>query len=145
MTEPDLDGLYQELLLDHFRHPRHRAALRAGESLADGENRNCGDTVSIALEVRDGRVAHPRFDGSGCALSIASASMLCDYAEGRPAAEVLSGIDAFVAAIRGGRPPGEDASDSLRALAGVGRYPLRVPCATMSWVAMRKALERLAG
>lgn len=137
-----LEELYQEVLLDHARHPRRRAAIPEGEELADEENPLCGDRVRVRLRVEDGRVQDLEFDGKGCAISTASSSLLGAWADGRPVDEVRAAIAAFTAAMRGERPlDGFDGTD-IPALEGVKRFPMRVKCATLAWHALDKALAQ---
>ena len=141
----ELDELYQEIILDHYRHPRGRAELRDDEVGADEENPLCGDHLRLAVRVREGRVEDLRFDGKGCAISMASASILADWAVGRPVAEVLGGIEAFTAMMRGERPFEAGEAEDLNALAGVRQYPMRVKCATLAWHAAAKAVRAAVG
>jgi len=137
-----LEELYQEVLLDHARHPRGRAAIPDGEALADEENPVCGDRVRVRVRVEDGRVRGLEFDGKGCAICTASGSLLAEWADGRPASEVRAAIAAFASAMRGERPlDGFDGTD-IPALEGVKRFPMRVKCATLAWHALDKALAR---
>lgn len=137
-----LEELYQEVLLDHARHPRARAVLSDEAVLADEENPVCGDRVRVALRVEDGRVRDLAFDGRGCAISTASSSILAEWAEGRTVEEVLSGIEGFTAAMRGERAFDGFESTEVRALEGVRAFPMRVKCATLAWHALEKALRR---
>ena len=137
----DPDDLYQELLLDHFRRPRNRATLAEDEVLADEENPNCGDRIRLAVELAsDGTVANVRFDGQGCAISTASASIMTAHAQGRTPAELAEQADRFAAMMRGEIPFNAGPVEDLEALAGVRDFPLRVKCATMAWHALKKAL-----
>jgi nitrogen fixation NifU-like protein len=138
----ELDELYQEILLDHFRHPRNKCEIAEADAMVEEENPNCGDRIRIVARVKDGVVDELRYDNAGCAISMASASMLSEFAKGRPLAEVQAAIRAFAAAMRGEAPyPAFDYED-LAALEGVKKFPLRVKCATMAWHALDKALAR---
>ncbi len=141
----DANDLYQEVLLDHFRHPRNHGTLADGEVLADEENPNCGDRIRLAVRLApDGTVADIRFDGRGCAISTASASIMTAHARGRPAGELSDLADRFSAMMRAEIPFEEGGVEDLAALAGVRSFPLRVKCATMAWHALKKALARAA-
>lgn len=137
------DDLYQDILLDHFRHPRHFQALPDPAVLVDEENPLCGDHIRLTARVENGRIADVRFDGKGCAISLASASMMSERLMGMPAAEARALIVDFVTLMRGEKEFDPDAWGDLAALAGVRQFPLRVKCATMSWHAMEKALDKL--
>ena len=141
----ELDDLYPEIVLDHVRHPRGRAALRDDEVVADEENPLCGDRLRLALTVKDGRIEDIRHDGRGCAISTASASILCAYAKGRPVDEARRFADRFIAMLRGEAPVEGGEGEDWAALAGVREFPMRVRCATMAWHALKRALDKRAG
>ena len=138
-----VESMYQEIILDHFKHPRHRAPIPEDEVLVEEENPTCGDRIRLTLRVRDGRIEDIRFDGSGCAISTASASMMTEAVLGKPVAAARELIAGFIGMLRGG--PGVDAShlEDLVALEGVKRYPLRIKCATMAWHGLGKALDKV--
>lgn len=139
----DLEQLYQDILLDHYKNPRNHEALRDDEVLADEENPMCGDQVRLTARMVDGRVADVRYDGKGCAISQASASMMTEVLNGKTAEEARALIDQFVQAMRGEREFDAGLPEDLLALSGVRKYPLRVKCATMSWHGMEKVLKKL--
>ncbi len=138
----DLDQLYQDILMDHYKHPRNRAALRDDEVLADEENPLCGDQIRLSVRVEDGCIKEARFDGKGCAISQASASMMTEALNGKTVEEARALIGQFICAMRGEREFDDDLPDDVQALHGVRKYPIRVKCATMSWRGMEKALAR---
>lgn len=139
----DLDALYQDILLDHARNPRGRAELAEGEALAEESNPLCGDSIRIALE-RDGdRIGRIRFDGHGCAISTASASLMSEFAAGRTPEQVRDLTARVVRWLRGEGGPPDGAPEELFALEGVRQFPLRVKCATLCWHALIRALDRL--
>lgn len=140
----NLEELYQEVLLDHARHPRARAAIADEAALADEENPVCGDRVRVGLRIEDGRVRDLVFDGRGCAISTASSSILGEWAEGRSVEEVRAAIQSFTAAMRGERSFDGFENTDVRALEGVRAFPMRVKCATLAWHALEKALSRAA-
>ncbi len=140
MSALDLDDLYRSILLDHYRSPRHRGRL-AGERVAsaDGANPLCGDQLSVDVRLDEaGRIAEIAFEGSGCSISQASASMMTDYVEGRPAAEAAAGVAEFQAMMTSGEAP--ESFGDLEALAGVSKFPVRVKCASLSWKTLEQAL-----
>lgn len=141
----DLDELYQEILLDHFRNPRNREELREDEVLADEENPNCGDRIRLAVELGpDGMVKNIRFDGKGCAISTASASIMTEFARGRRPDELREAADRFAAMMRSEHPFEAGDIEDAEALEGVREFPLRIKCATMAWHALKRALDRCA-
>lgn len=145
----DLLDLYQTIILEHSRHPHHRGRL-AGEGVfsAEGDNPLCGDHVTLDVRIDDGVVVDAAFDGDGCAISLASASMLCDAVVGRTVEAAGDLFDAVHAAVAGpagdagGELPADvaEALGPLAALGGVRRFPMRVKCATLAWHTLRRAL-----
>jgi nitrogen fixation NifU-like protein len=145
MAEPsiDLDDLYQEMILDHYRHPRHSVSMTEDEAMVDDENPTCGDRILLSASVEDGRIANIRYDAKGCAISVASASMMSEALLGKSVEEARALVTEFVGVMRGEKELGSELGDVI-ALEGVKRYPLRVKCATMGWHALVHALDKLA-
>ena len=144
-SNDDLRDLYRELILDHARSPRHFGTLARSTHSAEGINPLCGDKLKLYLEVDDaGAINDIAFEGSGCAISVASASLLTDTVVGLDAKEAIRYFEAVTASLSGknghGDPPGLDLG-KLRALGGVRDYPSRVKCATLAWHALRSALQ----
>jgi nitrogen fixation NifU-like protein len=140
------DELYREILLDHYRHPRHRGEVEAPSATAHGHNPLCGDEVDVSLRLRDGELQQVAFQGQGCSISMASASMMAEEVEGRPLPEVHDLISRFRGLLVEGRDPAElgDLGD-LEALSGVRKYLARVKCAMLPWVALEEGLSRAEG
>ena len=138
----DLDDLYREILLDHYRSPRNRGPLPGANARAEGANPLCGDEIAVELRIDDdGRIADVAFEGSGCSISQASSSMMTQYVKGRPAAEALAAVAAFQRMMVEGEEPGADFGD-IEALSGVRRFPVRVKCASLAWKTLEQALRR---
>ncbi len=135
-----LQQLYQEIILDHYAHPRNRGRLEAAEVVVEGVNPSCGDEISLFARVRDGVVEEVRFEGKGCSISQASASMMTEAVRGRSLAEVRELLERFRRMMHG-EPPDEQALGELVALQGVRRFPVRVKCATLAWVALERGLS----
>ncbi len=144
MTSDGLRDLYQELILDHTRNPRNHHALPNANRRAEGHNPLCGDRVSLALDVEGERIREAAFEGSGCAISVASASMLTEAVAGKNLPEVKRLIGAFLAQTTGSTAasaePGIELG-KLEAFAGVKEFPMRVKCATLAWRALEAALS----
>jgi nitrogen fixation NifU-like protein len=136
----DTEELYQDLILDHYRHPRHRHALTDDEALVDIENPLCGDQIKLAARIVDDRLVDVRFDGHGCAISQASASIMCERLIGKTLDQARAEIDSFVQIMRGEQDFPTEAADEIKALSGVKKFPLRVKCATLSWHGLERAL-----
>jgi len=139
----ELDELYQEVLLDHYRKPRHAGPVSDDELTAEEVNPSCGDHIRLAVRVEAGRIQSVRHQSRGCAISVASASIMADFAVGRTPEEFRRTADTVIAMLRGDRPWDPVAIPDLEALGGVHRFPMRVKCATMCWHAMKKALDTL--
>ncbi len=139
----DLRDLYQDLILDHTRKPRNFHDLPGANRRAEGHNPLCGDRVSLMLDVRDETVRSAAFQGSGCAISVASASMLTEAVTGKRTDEVQRLLDAFLRQATGSDSPDPTPSvdlGKLEAFAGVREFPMRVKCATLAWRALEAAL-----
>ena len=137
-----LSGLYQELILDHYRRPRNKGTLDAPTGKASLRNPLCGDEVDVQVELKEGRVADVRFGGHGCSISQASASMMTELVKGRTPDEVHELGERFAAMIRGEPGAASDATlGQARALSGVSRFPTRVKCAMIAWEAMARAVK----
>ncbi|MGZ5924674.1 MAG: Fe-S cluster assembly sulfur transfer protein SufU [Rhizomicrobium sp.] len=142
--DDSLRELYQEVILDHSRHPRHFGKLEHATNSAQGYNPLCGDRVTIYLNVgKDGRIADIRFEGKGCAISQASASLMTDMIVGKTVAEAEKLMGGFLNLVKGEEVEGlnEDDRETLNVMAGVSAFPMRVKCATLAWHTMKSALE----
>ena len=135
----DLSELYQQVILDHNKRPRNRDRLPTANRVAHGENPTCGDQCSVYLRVEGDRVAEISFDGAGCAISQASASLMTTLVKGRTADEARGLYDEFKRIVTTGEAP-EEISD-LAAFAGVHAFPARIKCATLGWHAALNALK----
>jgi nitrogen fixation protein NifU and related proteins len=135
----DLSELYQQVILDHNKRPRNRGPLPTANRVAHGDNPSCGDQCSVYLRLDGDRIAEITFDGSGCAISQASASLMTTQLKGKtiPEAEKLS--EEFREIVTSGREP-EEISD-LAAFAGVHAFPARIKCATLGWHAALNAIH----
>ena len=138
-----LDELYQEIILDHYKHPRHFGRIPAGEAMVDEENPTCGDHIKLNAAVDDGAVKDVVIECEGCAICTASSSMMAEKVIGQPVADVRALIDRFNTMMRGGAEMSDDELGDLMALKGVRKYPLRVKCCTMAWHALGAALNQL--
>ncbi|MCS7301729.1 MAG: SUF system NifU family Fe-S cluster assembly protein [Fimbriimonadales bacterium] len=140
-----LDELYQEIILDHYRHPRGRGELEPPKITQEGFNPSCGDEVVLELRVEDGRISDIRFHGRGCSISQASASMLTESVKGKTLAEAHALIQQVLALVKGESEGDPDALGDIVALAGVRKFPVRVKCATLAWHALEEALKQVDG
>lgn len=144
----ELRELYRELILDHAKSPRHFGRLTAPTHRAEGVNPLCGDRLEVFLDVDDGgRIRDASFEGSGCAISVASASLLTETVAGMQRDEALGVFAALTARLKGqvaddaGAGIDDPELGKLRALEGVREFPMRVKCATLAWHALNSALH----
>jgi nitrogen fixation protein NifU and related proteins len=135
----DLDDLYQQVILDHNRRPRNRGKLPTANRVAHGDNPSCGDQCSVFLRLDGDRIADIAFDGEGCAISQASASVMTTRLKGKTTGEARALFDDFHKIISTGQAP--DEFNELAAFAGVHAYPARIKCATLAWHAALDALK----
>lgn len=138
----DLTDLYQEVILDHHRAPRNYGTLPGANRQARGYNPLCGDRLTLSLRIVDERVEDVRFEGAGCAISRASASMMTDAVKGQPIGVVEALFERFHAMVTA--PPEVPVDDvgmgKLASLAGVREFPVRVKCASLAWHTLKAAL-----
>lgn len=137
----DIKDLYQEVIVDHNRRPRNFGKLENPEKTLEGFNPLCGDRLTLYLNTADGRIADIKFDGAGCAISVASASLMTEAVKDKPVPEAAAAFDDFHKLLtNAGAPDDLDKFGKLAALAGVRDYPSRVKCATLCWHTLRAAL-----
>ena len=134
-----LDELYQEVILDHSKSPRNFGVLDQYTCTAEGNNPMCGDQLTVYVDIKDDIVSDVSYRARGCAISIASASMMSSIIKGKTIEEVNILFDKFHKLCMGEEVEDDDDIERLRALSGVSKFPTRVKCATMSWHAVREA------
>jgi len=139
-----LDDLYRELILDHYSHPRNKGELPDAEIRVEGANPLCGDELSIFVKLTGGTISDVRFVGRGCSISQASASMMTEQIKGKTLDEARRLSGRFKAMMQG-QPVGEDELGDLMALQGVRKFPVRVKCALLSWVALEQGMDEFQG
>ncbi len=140
--EPQFDDLYREVILEHYRHPHGKRELPRADVSAEGLNPTCGDELDLRLALdADGRIEGLQVDGRGCAISVASGSILFDLVEGRTPAEARALLETVRAVMHGADvPAGADVGD-FDALVGVRAYPVRIKCALLPWTTLDEALR----
>jgi nitrogen fixation NifU-like protein len=136
----DLRELYQEVILDHGRRPRNFGALDDATHSAEGDNPLCGDHLNVYVRIEDEHIVEVCFDGAGCAISTASASLMTEALTNQPVAAFPKLFDAVHTLCTGGEADLDDLG-KLRVFGGVSAFPLRVKCATLSWHTLRAALR----
>ncbi len=143
INENELRDLYRELILDHARKPRHFGKLDGATHFAEGINPLCGDKLKLYLRLDEaGRIRDATFEGSGCAISVASASLLTDSVIGLHQNDALEKFEHVTTRLTGSAENSNDKVDlgKLRALEGVRDFPMRVKCATLAWHALHSAI-----
>lgn len=136
----DLTDLYQAVILDHNKRPRNRGRLPRATRVATGDNPTCGDLCTVYLKMDGERIDEITFDGSGCAISQASASLMTTQLQGKALAEAQEIFNEFKDIVTTGREPEE--FDEVAAFAGVHAFPARIKCATLAWHAAIDALQQ---
>lgn len=138
----DLHDLYQDIIVDRGRNPRHAGRLAAYDATANADNPMCGDRVTLWISLDGaGRIGALGFEGRGCAISLAAADLMAEALVGRTPVEAKAMTEAFAALVRTGTyAPREAALDGLEVFRGVAEFPSRVKCATLPWVALTSAL-----
>lgn len=138
----NLSDLYQEVILDHNRRPRNYRRIEAASHHAEGYNPLCGDRYTVFMRIKGDRIEDLAFEGSGCAISKASASLMTDRLKGSTVTEARDLFDRFHRMVT--TPPDRDVEDlgKLSALAGVREFPVRVKCASLAWHTLKAAMDR---
>ena len=138
----DLNDLYQEVILDHNRRPRNFRRIEPASHYAEGYNPLCGDRFTIFMQITGDRIEDLAFEGSGCAISKASASLMTDRLKGSTVTEARELFERFHRMVT--TPPDKDVEDlgKLSVLAGVREFPVRVKCASLAWHTLKAAMDR---
>ena len=134
-----IQDLYQEVILDHSKNPCNFGLLEQYTCTAEGNNPMCGDRLTVYVDIKDDVVSDVSFQARGCAISVASASIMSTIIKGKTIEEVNVLFDKFNALCTGQEVEDDDDTERLRVLSGVSKFPTRVKCATMSWHAVREA------
>jgi nitrogen fixation NifU-like protein len=140
----ELNALYQEVILDHYKRPHHKG-LTAGDIQVHHINPSCGDEVTLSLKVQDQKVGEISWDGVGCSISQASVSIMSDLLTGKSISEADSILDSFVSMMqsKGADLGDEEVLEDGVALAGVSKYPARIKCALLGWMAYKDAVTQV--
>lgn len=141
-----LDNLYQEVILDHYKHPEHKGLSGSPDVQVHHVNPSCGDELTLNLSLVDGAVVLS-WDGMGCSISMASASMMSGLLTGKTLEEAAVVVDAFVALMqsKGTQGGDEEVLEDAVAFAGVSKYPARIKCALLGWMAFKDAAVQIQG
>lgn len=142
MSTKNLDQLYRSVIMDHYKTPRNKGIIEESSITVDMNNPTCGDVIHLTMEIEDDVVQDAKFEGEGCSISMASASMMTQLIKGKPVKDALSLADTISAIMLS-----EEYDDSIdlgdiEALSGVAKFPARIKCATLAWKAMEKGVGR---
>jgi nitrogen fixation protein NifU and related proteins len=142
MAFNNLDTLYRQVIMDHYKNPRNKGTLDNGSLVVDMNNPTCGDRIRLTMQVEDGKVTDTKFDGEGCSISMSSASMMTQAIKGKDVETAMKLSKTFSEMIQGKEydDNGLDLGD-IEALQGVSKFPARIKCATLAWKAMEKGLQ----
>ena len=137
----ELNDLYQEVILDHSRHPHNFHAMADATGSAKGHNPLCGDQVTVYLKLKNDRIEEVSFEGNGCAISKSSASVMTDLVKGKSKPETVQLFERFRQLVTGEQKASGDPTDKMAIFSGVSAFPTRVKCAVLAWHTLRSALE----
>ncbi|MCM3718813.1 Fe-S cluster assembly sulfur transfer protein SufU [Fictibacillus phosphorivorans] len=139
----NLDQLYRQVIMDHYKNPRNKGVLEDGALNINMNNPTCGDRIQLTLKVEDGKIESANFDGEGCSISLASASMMTQAVKGLPVEDALKLAKIFYDMMLGNDYDDEsyDLGD-IEALQGVSKFPARIKCATLAWKAMEQGVGK---
>jgi len=140
-----LDDLYREVILDHYRNPRNKRSLDAATIDVHRNNPLCGDDITVRITVADGIATDAAFEGQGCSISQASASMMTEQVKGRKVPEIDDIVMKFRKMMAGEEDPTEEELGDLVALKGVVKYPVRIKCAVLAWDALQEGIGEHQG
>lgn len=141
MSFNNLDTLYRQVIMDHYKNPRNKGAIEGGSVTIDMNNPTCGDRIHLTLDVEDGLVKEAKFDGEGCSISMASASMMTQVVKGQTVDTALKMSGIFSDMMLGKEYDDSIDLGDIEALQGVAKFPARIKCATLAWKAMEKGVK----
>ncbi|WP_394234536.1 Fe-S cluster assembly sulfur transfer protein SufU [Niallia oryzisoli] len=143
MSSNNLDTLYRQVIMDHYKNPRNRGVIEDDSLTINMNNPTCGDRIQLTLKIENDIVTDAKFEGEGCSISMSSASMMTDAIKGRPREEALKLAHTFSDMVQGKDLDFDEDDDlgDIEALQGVCKFPARIKCATLAWKAMEKALH----
>lgn len=137
-----LQDLYQQVILDHYRRPRNKGPLEDATHTLTLNNPLCGDVIDLMLKLEGDRITEVHFEGKGCSISLASASMMSGLLKGRTVQDALDVMDTFTRMLHGDTDAAADTGlGDLRALAGVSKFPVRVKCALLAWDCLQELVR----
>ncbi|WP_186578166.1 Fe-S cluster assembly sulfur transfer protein SufU [Aquibacillus kalidii] len=142
MSFNNLDTLYRQVIMDHYKNPRNKGTLEDESLTIDMNNPTCGDRIQLHLQIENGKVEDAKFEGEGCSISMSSASMMTQAIKGKSTEQALK-MSKFFSNMMLGQEEETDDLDlgDIEALQGVAKFPARIKCATLAWKAMEKGMD----
>lgn len=141
MSFNNLDTLYRQVIMDHYKSPRNKGTLDEGNLTVNMNNPTCGDRIQLTMKVEDDIVKDAKFDGEGCSISMSSASMMTQAIKGKKVSEALEMSQIFSDIMLGKDYDGDIDLGDIEALQGVAKFPARIKCATLAWKAMEQGVN----
>lgn len=141
MSSRNLDQLYRSVIMDHYKTPRNKGVLEESSVTIDMNNPTCGDVIHLTMKVEDGKVQDVKFEGEGCSISMASASMMTQMLKGKTEEEALQLGNIISEMMLGNDYDTSIDLGDIEALSGVAKFPARIKCATLAWKAMEQGIE----
>lgn len=142
MSFDNLDTLYRQVIMDHYKKPRNKGVLNDSSLTIDMNNPTCGDRIRLTMNVENGKIVDVKFEGEGCSISMSSASMMTEAIKGKDIDTAIKLSHIFLEMIQGHEYDEEDLDlGDIEALQGVSKFPARIKCATLAWKAMEKGLK----
>jgi nitrogen fixation NifU-like protein len=141
MSSNNLDTLYRQVIMDHYKKPRNKGILVEDSLTVNMNNPTCGDRIQLTMKVSDGKVVDAKFEGEGCSISMSSASMMTQAIKGKNINEAIKLSKVFSNMMQGKEYDDSLDLGDIEALQGVSKFPARIKCATLAWKAMEKGLQ----
>ncbi len=141
MSFNNLDTLYRQVIMDHYKNPRNKGEIDGDVLTVDMNNPTCGDRIKLQMQVEDGTVKDAKFEGEGCSISMASASMMTQAIKGKNVDEALEMSEVFSRMMLGEEVDTDMELGDIESLQGVSKFPARIKCATLAWKAMEKGVK----
>ncbi|CAG9609661.1 Fe-S cluster assembly sulfur transfer protein SufU [Pseudoneobacillus rhizosphaerae] len=141
MSFNNLDSLYRQVIMDHYKNPRNKGVLEDGNLTINMNNPTCGDRIQLSMNVVDGIVTDAKFEGEGCSISMSSASMMTQAIKGKNINDAIKLSSVFSNMMQGKEYEDDLDLGDIEALQGVSKFPARIKCATLAWKAMEKGLK----
>jgi nitrogen fixation protein NifU and related proteins len=141
MSFNNLDALYRQVIMDHYKNPRNKGQLEDGNLTINMNNPTCGDRIQLTMNVADGIVTDAKFEGEGCSISMSSASMMTQAIKGKKIEDAIKLSTVFSNMMQGKEYDDDLDLGDIEALQGVSKFPARIKCATLAWKAMEKGLK----